>query len=204
MILEQFWSDDASPLFQFNRRKRSPGSFLLMFPAVYCVDLLIQHLTLKAFHNKSFFKISLYLWFDSIESLSISWIFFTSFSVSTVGSVLTSGSQFCWHSSHESPFHHSVGILSTLQPRLPISAGLRSVGTCRQLIKSFSRILLTNREYFISLRIVCRFLFPFPHVKQLNCQSIHKTFWLAALPKNLWYFYIDLLPYTLPQVPVLV
>ena len=57
--------------------------------------------------------------------------------------VVIPGGQFCWHCIHEDPFHHSVGILSTLQPRLPISAGIQSVGTCLHLIKSFSRILLT-------------------------------------------------------------
>ena len=196
-----FWHDSWAILirrcFSFSNSTVVRGPLILSFDVFpqFTVNLQIQHLILKAFHDEYFFKISLSLWFDSIKSLRISWIFFPSFSVSTVGSVLISGDQFCWHCSHERPFLHSVGILSTLQPRLPISAGFRSVGTCRQLIKSFSHICFSQ--------IVYRLLF-LSSLNQLNCQSIHKTFWLVALLKNLWYFYIDLLPYALPQVPVLI
>ena len=132
-----FWHDSWAILirwcFSFSNSTVVRGPLILSFDVFlqFTVNLLIQHLILKAFHNENIFKISSSLWFDSIEYLRISSIFFTSFSVFTVGSVLISGGQFCWLCSHEGPFHHSVWNLFLLQPRLLISLGLRSVGTRR-------------------------------------------------------------------------
>ena len=53
-------------------------------------------------------------------------------------------------------------------------------------------------------QIVYRFVLLLSIVKQPSWKFIHKTFWLVALSNNLWYFYIDLLPYGFPHVPILV
>ena len=82
--------------FSFSISTVLSGSLILSFDDfLHCIiNLLIQHLILKASYNEFFLKISSFEWFDPTETVRISRIFFVSFSVSTIDSVPTGNYMF--------------------------------------------------------------------------------------------------------------